>query len=147
MRRKKLRADADFMLTLIGISKSGKLLQHTLENVRRDKRVVLQAIKYDGSAICSVDPHMPDYREIALAAVHNDGIVLMHLSEELRKDQGLVAAALQSNFRAYRYVHADLHHNPDLTHIIENSPDSEWLDLLRDDVREKFSGVAPYRER
>ena len=143
----KLRADADFMLKLIGISNSGKLLKHTLGNVRKNKRVVLEAVKHDASAICFVDPHMPDYRDAAFAAVQKDGIVLMHLSKEFQTDKALVAAALQSNFRAYKYVHTDLYNDPKLTRIIEKSPDSEWLDLLRDDVREKFSGVAPYRER
>lgn len=82
----------------------------------------------------------------AFAAVQNDGIVLRHLSKEFQNDKALVAAALQSNFRAYKYVHTDLYNDPDLTRIIEKSPDSEWLDHLRDDVRERFSGVAPNRK-
>ena len=140
---KTLRADADFMHKLIVISKSGKLLQHTLDNVRKHKSVVLQAVKYDASAICYVDPYMPEYAKVAFAAVQNDGIVLRHLSEEFQKNKALVAAALQSNVRAYKYVHTDLYNDPDLTRIIEKSPDSEWLDHLRDDVRKRFSGVAP----
>jgi hypothetical protein len=79
-------------------------LQYADESFRKDKDVVLAAVKNDGYALQYADESLRKDKEVVLAAVKNDGIALQYADESFRKDKEVVLAAVERNGYALQYA-------------------------------------------
>lgn len=95
-----------------GIKKYGDIyISNFDENIRKDKEIVLIAVKANGTALEFVDKSMQDDKEVVLTAVKKRGNALKFASKRLKKDEEVVFAAVKNNAYAIQYADKSLQHD------------------------------------
>ncbi|GBR75752.1 hypothetical protein NO2_0395 [Candidatus Termititenax persephonae] len=100
----------DREVVLAAVQNNGSALKYASETLRGDKELALLAIeKAIGSVgyldlVSSLSPELLDDKEVVLAAVNRNGIVLRYASETLRGDREVVLAAVNKNGYALEYA-------------------------------------------
>lgn len=89
----------------------GSPLRHADVQLRSDRRVVLEAVKQDGSALFFADDALKDERALVQQALRRSGWALRFASERLKKDRSLVLEAIQSEGVAIRFAAEELRQN------------------------------------
>ena len=79
-----------------------------------DKNIVLAAVKQDGLVLYFVSKELKKDREIVLAAVKQDGWALLDASKELQADKEIVSAAVKQNGRALRFASKELRNDREI---------------------------------
>ena len=108
-------ANREFMkkLWIIAVEKNGFVLEYADEELKKDRDIVLAAVKQHGYALQYADLLRKD-REIVMAAVKNFGRALRFADPELKKDSGIVLAAVKSNAQALAYASEELKKDRDI---------------------------------
>lgn len=88
------------VLVLEAVRKDGNLLQYADESLKRDKDVVLTAIQQYGFALKYADTTLKNDKTIVLEAVNSSGLALEFASAALKSDKDIVMAAVLQNGRA-----------------------------------------------
>ena len=84
---------------------------------------VLPIVKENGEAIRRVSDRLKHNKEIALAAVQDNGFSLEHLPEEFQNDEDIVFEAVKDAGRALKYAGAKLKNNEKIaTAAMDNDP-------------------------
>ena len=95
------RGDALRALTerryLLRFRKIGWTLHFASEALRADRDVALAAVAQDGSALEYASDALRDDKEIVLAAVRQNGWALRHASPDLQADREVVLAAVRQD--------------------------------------------------
>ena len=75
-----------------------------VENLKKDKEIVLIAVKENGIHLEYADESLKKDREIVLAAVKNFGTSLSFADESLKKDKVIVLAAVKQDAYAMNFA-------------------------------------------
>ncbi len=94
----------DREIVLAAVKQDGSALYKADESFKKDRKIVLAAVKRDGSALYIADESLKKDREIVLAAVKQDGEALQYADESLRKDREIVLAAVKQNAWSFRFA-------------------------------------------
>ena len=81
---------------------------------RRDRKIVLAAVKKEGEDLKYASKELRSDREIVLAAVKQNGEVLSYTSEKLHLDREIVLAAVKQNGEAYRCLTSELRNDREI---------------------------------
>jgi len=74
------------------VKKDGAELNNLAAHFKKDKDIVLTAVKQMGNAISYADESLRKDRKIALAAVKQNGTAINYIDESLKKDEKFVKA-------------------------------------------------------
>ncbi len=74
------------------------------DGLKKDREIVLAAVKQSGYVIYQADESFKKDREIVLAAVQQIGLALEYVDESFRKDREIVLAAVRENGNALKYA-------------------------------------------
>lgn len=88
---------------------------------RKDKEVVLLAVKQNGYALYYADTKLKKDKEIVPAAVKKDGGSLQYADEKLRKDKKVVLEAVKKDGYALEYADEKLKKDKDILAIINKT--------------------------
>ncbi len=94
-----------------GIVGSACALMHASEDLRRDREVVLEAVKQDGYALQLSSEELRGDREVVLEAVRQNGFALQCVSGVLREDREVVLEAVKRNGNALQFASEELRGN------------------------------------
>ena len=90
------------------LQRDGKALQFAHEDLKKDKQVVMQAVKQDGEALQFAHEDLRKDREFVMQAVKQDCKALYFAHEDLRKDKQVVMQAVKQDGEALEFAHEDL---------------------------------------
>ncbi len=98
----------DREIVLAAVKQEGLALKLVDETLKKDREIVLVAVQQSGYALQYADETLKKDREIVLAAVQQDGWALEYADETLKKDREIVLAAVQQRGYALQYAHESL---------------------------------------
>ncbi|KAG2382702.1 hypothetical protein C9374_005282 [Naegleria lovaniensis] len=103
---KRLRSNRDLVLKAFkhGPDISYNAFSYICDSLKKDKEIVLNAVKNNGLSLQYAHSSLQCDREIVLAAVKQNGEALEFASEELRKDSEIIREAILQNGKALDYV-------------------------------------------
>ncbi|OLQ03582.1 Anthranilate N-benzoyltransferase protein 2 [Symbiodinium microadriaticum] len=96
------------------VSYDGCTLKHVGSDLRKDRQLVLTAVKSNGNAIQWADARFRSDREVMMAAVRYHGTLLRCASEDLRNDRQVVYQAILGHGYALSYASERLRSDPEL---------------------------------
>ena len=74
-----------------------------------DKYLLLKIInKYEILSLSFINNNVREHKEIVLASVNKNGILLQYASEELKRDKEVVLASVNQNFHSLKYASEEL---------------------------------------
>ncbi len=82
-------------IVLAAVKKKGLTLQYAHEDLKKDREIVLAAVKQKGLALQYAHEDLKKDKEVVLAAVKQNGWALEHAHEDLKKDKEIVLAAVK----------------------------------------------------
>ena len=91
-------------LFIRAIDETSLLLEYATDRLRRDKEVVLHAVKKEGSNIEYAAKTLKGDKEIAEIAINSNSPVLKYMSKELQNDKDFVLKAIKKNPKNYKFV-------------------------------------------
>ena len=83
-------------------------LEYASPELQADREVALAAVREDGLALEYASPELQADKEVVLEAIRQDGWLLEYASEELRGDREVVLEAVRQNVRALKYASEEL---------------------------------------
>lgn len=116
---KELQGNKDFFLYIFGRTlkpdmPEKHLLLYADPELKKDKEVVLAAIRTDWYSLKFADPELQKDKEVVLAAIRLHGCALAFAAPELKKDKEIVIAAVGYDARAIHFTHPDLRKDRDV---------------------------------
>ena len=72
------------------LMKNGLNLKNLSDDLKKDREIVLTAVKNDGFAIADANSNFLDDKEIAIEAVKNNKHTLLLLSKRLTEDKDII---------------------------------------------------------
>lgn len=103
-----LRADAEFVHSLMHASRNGNILLSATESIKASRDSVLCAVSHTGEVLEKVSAVFKSDEEIVLAAVKSSGLAFEFASKSLRSDMEFAMKAVQLNGHALGYVSEEL---------------------------------------
>ena len=94
----------DKEIVLIAVKENGINLEYADESLKKDREIVLAAVKNAGHALEYANESLKKDREIVLAAVKNFGTSLSFADESLKKDKVIVLAAVKQDAYAMNFT-------------------------------------------
>ncbi|NGX44273.1 MAG: hypothetical protein K1060chlam3_00439, partial [Candidatus Anoxychlamydiales bacterium] len=98
----------DKEIVLAAVKQNGWAIQYAHEDLKKDKEIVLAAVKQNGNTLSSAHEELTKDKEIVLAAVKQADEALEYAHEDLKKDREFVLAAVKQAGGALQYAHEDL---------------------------------------
>jgi hypothetical protein len=89
-----LKANRDVVMTTV--STMGFML-YDMERFKADKKIVMAAVRNDGTAIQFASPELQEDKEVAMAAVRNNGSAL-HFLPAFKKEPELIKLAINHHY-------------------------------------------------
>ena len=89
-------------------------LKYASDNLKKDKDIVLTAVRKNGSALEYASEELKYDKDVVLATVIQNGLALIYASEELRNDKDVVLAAVNQNGDSLYYASKDLKSEKDV---------------------------------
>mmetsp|Transcript_106361 Transcript_106361/g.343091 ORF Transcript_106361/g.343091 Transcript_106361/m.343091 type:complete len:778 (-) Transcript_106361:189-2522(-) len=89
-----VQADRDLIFAALGLSR-GAALYYAAPELREDRKVILEAVKYNPDLLAEASAVLKSDREFVMQAIKVNGAALAGASEELRGDQGLILEAAE----------------------------------------------------
>jgi hypothetical protein len=86
------------------VRQDGYSLLSANEKLKKDKELVLEAVRGDGLVFMTVSEDLHNDKEVALAAVKNNGMALEFASRYVRKQRPIVIEAVKQNGHALRFA-------------------------------------------
>jgi hypothetical protein len=96
------------------VSRDGKSLVYTTDDLRADKDVVIRACANNGFALKNAAYHLKADKDVIKIAVKQNGLVLRYASKEARADIEIVTFAISQNGNAYQYASTRLRFTKEL---------------------------------
>nr|CAG4713456.1 unnamed protein product [Naegleria fowleri] len=97
-----LRKDKELVLQAVKFN--GNALQYALNDLRNDFEVVLESVKEFGFALRFASPEMRNNKQIVLEAVKRTGEALQYASKSLRHDKEIILEALKETRKAVNFI-------------------------------------------
>ena len=94
----------DRELVLAAVKQDGYALGFADDTLRGTREIVMAAVKKDGPALKFADPELQNDRELVLTAIDQDGRALQHADPRLKKDRDIVIRAVAQTWRAITYA-------------------------------------------
>mmetsp|Transcript_66602 Transcript_66602/g.147527 ORF Transcript_66602/g.147527 Transcript_66602/m.147527 type:complete len:300 (-) Transcript_66602:115-1014(-) len=110
-----LKVDPAWAAVLGDVESGWVELRDLNEDLRRNREVVIAAVRASGCALQHAPEELQDDREVVLAAVRTNGSALRHASEALKRDKEIVLAAVQTSALALRCAAEELWKDRDFT--------------------------------
>jgi len=102
------------------LEKDGMLLRNVTDSLKKNKNIVLLAVKSRGAALVYADDSLKNDKDVVIAAVNENGWALSCADDELKSDQDIVNIATQTNPNAIRYADKSLKTQADLIEFHDN---------------------------
>ena len=99
---------ADKKIVLAALKQDGSALHYAYYKFKSDKKVVLAAVKQDGSNLQYAWPIVAADKEVVLEAVKTCGAALQYADDSLKKDKEIVDVAVKQDERASQYADISL---------------------------------------
>ena len=109
---KSLKKDKEIVLA--AVKQNGWALFYAHKSLKNDKEIVMEAVKQHGLALESVDESLKKDKEIVMAAVKQNGNALKYVDESLKKDKEIVLAAVKQDGKALYYADKSLKKNKEI---------------------------------
>lgn len=129
---------------VLGKDASRSTLQKASDELRRDKKHVLETVSRDGLQIQWACKKLRQHKKVAQAAVRQNGLALQHVGTELTSEKRVVLTAVKQNWRALEVrTHFVLPPSAQLTkqsivqrkrECNETHPNVTWLTLVEKTV-------------
>ena len=87
----------DKEIVLEAVKLEGIVIEFADDSLKQDKEIVLEAVKSNGGAIQFADDNLKNDKEVVLEAIKNDGYALEHLDQVFRKDREVVMLSVKNN--------------------------------------------------
>ena len=87
----------DREIVLVAVKQYGSAIQYADEEFRKDNEIVLEAVKKDGYALEYVDDSFKKNKEIVLIAVKCEGSAIQFADDSFKKDQEIVNSIVQGD--------------------------------------------------
>jgi len=117
---------------IAGIKKSGDIYISNFDTrIKKDKEIVLIAVKNSGTALEYVDKSMQDDKEVVLVAVKENGNALKDASSRLKDDNEVVFTAVQNNKYVIRFASKRL------------QQDKNFLKQISDEEQQRYANANP----
>ena len=94
----------DKQIVLEAVKNRVDALQYAHNIFKKDKELVLEVIKQNGHALYYVDDSFKKDKEIVLIAVKEDGSALEHADDSFKKDKEIVLIAVKQDLNALKYA-------------------------------------------
>ena len=108
-------SDKEFVSKLMDITKdSFHVLSNISDELKNDKDIILQGMKYNISAIQFASPKLQDDKELVMQAVKQLGYNLKFISDRLKDDPDIVIEAVKNDSYVLKYASERIKNNPDL---------------------------------
>ena len=106
----------DKEIVLAAVKKRGYALEYAHKSLKKDREIVLEAVKEEGYALEYADRKFRKDREIVLEAVKNDGSAIVFANKIFRKDKEIVLEVVKDwkQDHALKYVDYSLRDDPDI---------------------------------
>ena len=95
-------------VVLAAIKQGGSNIQYADESLKKDKEIVLEAVKQEGYALEYAGESLKKDREIVLEAVKQYANALEYADESLKQDKEIVLAAVKNYGAAFEYADESL---------------------------------------
>ncbi len=118
-----LRKDREVVLE--AVKSDGYALEYVDKSFKKDREIVLELVKSNGSALEYTDESLRRDREIVLEAVKSNGWVLLYADKSFRKDREIVLEAVKS--RGSALAHADKSFGKDREIVLEAVKSDGWV--------------------
>lgn len=82
------------------------------QECRNDKEVALAAVRQDGAALQYADRSLKRDKDVAFAAIRQDGAALQYADISLKRDKEIVFAAIRQSESAFKYADDSLKKDP-----------------------------------
>lgn len=102
----------DKKIVLAAVKRYGYALQYADESLKKDREFVLAAVRHNCHALEYANKSLKKNREFILEIVRINGRALYWAIETLKKDREIALAAIGQNYIAIRYVDESLRRNP-----------------------------------
>lgn len=102
------------------VSKNGAFLSCLCPSFKKDKKIVVAAIKNYSHAFSYASDTLKNNREVVLLALEHDGDNLKYVSSELKKDKTILLKALQQNLNALTSFPDDVREQIDESNAIKS---------------------------
>jgi hypothetical protein len=86
-------------------------LSEAPQNIRSNKKFILEAVKNDGTALSGASDNLKSDRDVVMEAIKESGWALEYASDELKNDQEIVLNAVKNIGRALAFVSDKLKNN------------------------------------
>ena len=125
-----------------GVISTKYFLENAPEEIRRNRSIVLEALKNDGLALRFISTEFKNDREIVLEAVKSSGKALEYASDELKNDREIVLEAVK-RIKSYgsgvlKFASSELKNNKEVAFTAIQSNINQFHDVsenLKRDVK------------
>jgi hypothetical protein len=147
-----LRSDVllrkDKAVILRAIKEDPSNLLYASESLRKDREVVLAAVKEGGYALKYASESLQENKEFVLAAFKENGYALNYAPKSLKKDKEVVLAAVKEDGSALNYADESLRKDKKfvLAAVKENGKTLEYVDYWTQSREIVLAAVKLYGE-
>ena len=106
-----LKRDREVVLVAVKQSSRGGALQYAAEELKRDREFILAAVKQNSGALQYAAEEFKHDREVVLAGVKHYGWALQYAAEEFKRDREVVLAAVKANGMVLEYAAEEFKHD------------------------------------
>ena len=107
-----LRNDKKIILEVVKLN--GQALYYVSEELKNDKEIVLEAVKQNEKTFIHASKKLKNDREIVLEAVKRNGYMLSHASDQLKNNKEIVMEAIKQNGCALNDASQELKNNKEI---------------------------------
>ena len=100
------------------------------ESLKKDKEVVLAAVKQNGPALTYADESLKKDKEVVWAAVKHFGYALQYASEELRVNEEFIAECLKERWYQHKNKNTMYDVWDQVPREIQEKYDNQWEILM-----------------
>ena len=90
----------------------GKCLQYASNELKKDRDIVLEAIKRDGTSLMFANPKFQNDEEIVKIAIEKDGRALAFVNDKFKDNKEIVLKAVKNDALALSFVSKELKNAP-----------------------------------
>jgi len=124
----------DRRIVLEAVMQGGAELEFASEDFKKDRKIVLEACKRCGRALKFADKQFAKNREIVLEAVKSNGFAIEYASEELKEDREIAIEAIKKEGTMVRFIGSKLRKSKEIA-VLAVKSNREAIQFLDETIR------------
>ena len=130
----------DKEVVLAAVRKNYEALKYVDENLRKDKEFMLEAVNQEGFALQYADENLKKDKEIVMTALKTSIDSLMFADESLKKDKEFISELVKINGHTFRYADESL--KKDKEFVLKLLKEDEYVIMYADKSLKKDKEVV-----